>query len=100
MPNGPDPESGTAGPWSVGLWVSNRWDNAVYAYSLPDLELMGYVLVGADPMWATFTQDSKKLYVANNAGASVSVVDTENMKELSRIEVGQGPRMNHTAMLP
>ena len=74
-------------PDQQSVWVSNRWDNAVYAYSLPDLELMGYVPVGADPMWATFTQDSKKLYVANNAGASVSVVDTENMRELSRIEV-------------
>ena len=72
----------------------------MYAYSLPDLGLIGYVPVGADPMWATFTQDSKKLYVANNAGASVSVVDTENMVELSRIEVGQGPRRNHTALLP
>ena len=35
-----------------------------------------------------------------DAGASVSVVDTENMVELSRIEVGQGPRRNHTALLP
>ncbi len=51
-------------------------------------------------MWATFTQDSSKLYVANNAGASVSVVDTENMIELSRIQVSQGPRRNHTALLP
>ena len=100
--------AGTTIP-SHGVWVapdqqsvlvSNRWDNAVYAYSLPDLELIGYVPVGADPMWATFTPDSKKLYVANNAGASVSVVDTTAMKELTRISVGQRPRRNHTALLP
>ena len=54
-------------PNQQSVWVSNRWDNAVYAYSLPDLEFLGYVPVGADPMWATFTQDSSKLYVANNA---------------------------------
>ena len=87
-------------PDQQSVWVSNRWDNAVYAYSLPDLQLLGYVPVGADPMWATFTPDSKKLYVANNAAGSVSVVDTTAMKELTRIEVGQGPRRNHTAMLP
>ena len=73
------------------VWTANRWDNAVYAYSLPDLELMGYVPVGADPMWATFTADSKKLYVANNASGNVSVVDVQEMEEILRITVGQGP---------
>ena len=82
------------------VWTANRWDNAVYAYSLPDLELMGYVPVGADPMWATFTADSKKLYVANNASGNVSVVDVQEMEEILRITVGQGPRRNHTALLP
>ena len=87
-------------PNQQSVWVANRWDNAVYAYSLPDLELMGYVPVGADPMWATFTQDSRKLYVANNASGTTSVVDVLEMKELSQIKVGHGPRRNHTALLP
>ena len=34
--------SGVA-PDQQSVWVSNRWDNAVYAWSLPDLELLGYV---------------------------------------------------------
>ena len=87
-------------PNQQSVWVANRWDNAVYAYSLPDLELMGYVPVGADPMWATFTQDSRKLYVANNASGTTSVVDVQEMKELNQIKVGHGPRRNHTALLP
>jgi len=87
-------------PDGRSAWVSSRWDNCVYAYSLPDLKLIGYVPVGADPMWMTFTPDSRKLYVASNAAATVSVVDTAAMKELTRIPVGQGPRRNITAMLP
>ena len=87
-------------PNQQSVWVASRWDNAVYAYSLPDLELMGYVPVGADPMWATFTQDSSKLYVANNASGTTSVIDVRAMKELTQIKVGNGPRRNHTAFLP
>lgn len=81
------------------VWVNNRWDNAVYAYSLPDLKLIGYVPVGGDPMWMSFTPDGKKLYVGCNAAGSVSVVDTTAMRELDRIRVGHGPRRNIMAML-
>ena len=51
-------------------------------------------------MWATFTRDSRKLYVANNASGTTSVVDVQEMKELTQIKVGNGPRRNHTALLP
>ena len=48
----------------------------------------------------TFTPDSNFVYVANDASASVSAIDTQSMKEVARIPVGQVPKRNITAMLP
>jgi len=56
--------------------------------------------VAVDPFWMTFTPDSKFVYVANDASASVSAIDTQSMKEVARIPVGQVPKRNITAMLP
>jgi len=72
----------------------------VYAYSLPDLELLGGVRVGDHPDWLTFTPDSKSVYVANAGSNSVSVVDVASRKEVTRIPVGQVPKRNITAVLP
>jgi YVTN family beta-propeller protein len=87
-------------PDNKSVWVNSRMDNCVYAYSLPDLKLLGYVPTGYDAMWMTFTPDSKKLYDANNGAGTVSVIDTVAMKELVQIRVGQGPKRNSLAMLP
>ena len=72
----------------------------VYAYSLPDLKLLGEVKVGHHPDWLTFTPDSKRLYVANAGSNSVSVVDVATRKEIMQIPVGQVPKRNITAVLP
>ena len=55
------------------LWVNSKVNNHVYAYSLPDLRLLGGVRVGEHPDWLTFTPDSKRVYVANAGSNSVSV---------------------------
>ncbi len=87
-------------PDNKAVWVSDRLYNVVHAYSLPDLKYLGAVTVAVDPFWMTFTPDSKFVYVANDSSASVSAVDTQSMKEVARIPVGQVPKRNITAMLP
>jgi YVTN family beta-propeller protein len=82
------------------LWVNSKMNDRVYAYSLPDLKLLGGVRTGHDPDWLTFTPDSKSLYVANAGSNSVSVVDVASRKEVTRIAVGQVPKRNITAVLP
>jgi YVTN family beta-propeller protein len=82
------------------LWVCSKVNHAVYAYSLPDLALLGGVHVGHHPDWLTFTPDSKRVYVANAGSNSVSAVDIETMKEVAQIKVGQVPKRNITAFLP
>jgi YVTN family beta-propeller protein len=82
------------------LWVNSKVNSHVYAYSLPDLQLLGGVHVGSHPDWLTFTPDSKSVYVANAGSNSVSVVDVATRKEVTRIRVGQVPKRNITAVLP
>src|SRR5438445_210029 len=81
------------------LWVNSKMNSHVYAYSLPDLKLLGGVHVGDHPDWLTFTPDSKSVYVANAGSNSVSVVDVASRKEVTRIPVGQVPKRNITAGL-
>jgi YVTN family beta-propeller protein len=87
-------------PDNTAVWVTDRLYNVVHAYSLPDLKYLGAVPVAVDPFWMTFTPDSNFVYVANDASASVSAIDTRSMKEVARIPVGQVPKRNITAMLP
>ena len=82
------------------LIVDSRLNSAVYVYSLPDLKLQGAVDVGVAPDWVTLTPDGKTAYVANAGSNSVSVVDAVNMREITRIPVGQVPKRNITARLP
>jgi len=82
------------------LWVNSKMNSHVYAYSLPDLKLLGGVHVGDHPDWLTFTPDSKSVYIANAGSNSVSVVDVASRKEVTRIPVGQVPKRNITAVLP
>jgi YVTN family beta-propeller protein len=80
--------------------VNSRLNSAVYAYSLPDLKLIGSADVGRSPDWVTLTPDGKAAYVANAGSNYVSVVDLKAMKETTRIPVGQVPKRNITALLP
>jgi YVTN family beta-propeller protein len=80
------------------LWVCSKVNHAVYAYSMPDLKLLGGVDVGHHPDWLTFTPDSRRVYVANAGSNSVSVVDIATRKEIGRVPVGQVPKRNITAL--
>jgi YVTN family beta-propeller protein len=82
------------------IWATSKWYGYVFAYSLPDLKLLGSVPVGGDPDWLTFSPDGKSVYVACAASDWVSVVDVKTIKEVTRIPVGYVPKRNITAVFP
>jgi len=97
-------------PDGKSLWVTSIPNNAVFAYSLDDLNLLGQVAlpvlnlpghgpIGAVPNWVTFTPDGKTLYVSNAALRSVSAIDTNGMKLIATIPVGEVPKRINTLVL-
>jgi YVTN family beta-propeller protein len=82
------------------LCVLSKMNTRIYMYSMPDLKLLGEAKVGHHPDWLTFTPDSKRVYVANAASNSVSVVDVAARREIAQIPVGQVPKRNITAVIP
>jgi YVTN family beta-propeller protein len=93
------------------VWVVSRVSNYVYAYSLPDLKLLGQVAfpavqlpgrepIGASPHWITFTPDSKTVYVSLDAIDEVLAIDVATRKEVTRIKTGIVPRRISTLTLP
>jgi YVTN family beta-propeller protein len=93
------------------LWVTSIPNNAVYVYSLADLSLTGEValpslkLPGHGPIsavanWVTFTPDSKTVYISNAGLRSVSAIDTQSMKLVAVIPVGEVPKRINTLVIP
>lgn len=93
------------------IWAASTADNAVFAYSLPDLQLLGHVSLPVEkiaggptvpsiPQWLTFTPDSKTLYVSDSATKSVSVIDTQTFKDITQVAVGEVPKRINTLVLP
>jgi YVTN family beta-propeller protein len=93
------------------LWVTSIPANAVFVYSLPDLEPRGYVplpaknIAGRDkpipavPNWVTFTPDSKQIYISNAAAKSVTAIDIEAKKVVAVIPVGEVPKRIATLVM-
>jgi YVTN family beta-propeller protein len=93
------------------LWVTSIPNNAVYVYSLADLALTGEValpslkLAGHEPIsavanWVTFTPDGKTVYVSNAGLRSVSAIDTQSMKLVAVVPVGEVPKRINTLVIP
>jgi len=82
------------------LVVCSRLNNALYTYSLPDLNLTGTTFLGGmGAAWVTLTPDGKTAYVANAVTNNVSAVDLKSMKEIALIKVGFVPKRNSTGLL-
>jgi YVTN family beta-propeller protein len=92
------------------LWVTSIAANAVFAYSLPELKLLGQASlpelkvagrqpISAVPNWVTFTPDSKRLYISNAAARSVSVIDTGTIQLIATVPVGEVPKRINTLVL-
>jgi YVTN family beta-propeller protein len=97
-------------PDNKTLWVTSIPNNAVYAYSLDDLKLIGEVAlpsltlpghgpIAAVPNWVTFTPDSKTIYISNAALRSVTAIDTVAMKVKAVIPVGEVPKRINTLVM-
>ncbi len=97
-------------PDNKTLWVTSISANAVYAYALPELKLLGHAAlpdlkvdgrkpISAVPNWVTFTPDSKLLYISNAAARSVSVIDTAAIKLVATVPVGEVPKRINTLVL-
>jgi YVTN family beta-propeller protein len=101
VPAGSDPSHGMAVTAdNQTLVVCSRINNFLYAYSLPDLKLLGGAeLGGKGAGWVTLTPDGKTAYVANPVTNDVSVVDVKSLKEVARIPVGFVPKRNTTGVL-
>ena len=81
------------------LWVTSRPNARVYAYSLPDLKLLGAVDLGGRPDWVTFTPDSKQVYISTENTNSTVVIDVAGRKEITRVKVGASPKRNITVVM-
>ena len=81
------------------LWATSKWYGYAYAYSLPDLKLVGKVEVGMGPEWMSTTPDSKRIYVSLAGDDAVAVVDVQRMTVVQRIPVGYVPKANLIASL-
>lgn len=74
------------------LWVTSRPNARAYAYSLPDLKLLGAVDLGGRPDWVAFTPDSKYAYISTENRDVVVVVDVAARKEVTKVKVGRAPK--------
>src|SRR5262249_23736211 len=92
------------------LWVNSHRANAVFVYSLPEIEFLGHASlpelrlpgrdpVGAIPDWLTFTPDSKTVYVGNSTMNSVVAIDMRTRKVIAQIPVGQVPKRMNTLVM-
>jgi len=94
------------------LWIASRGVNGVFVYSLPELQVLGFIPAprregvkyrgadGVDPTWLCFTPDGKTVYVPNAAANVVSAIDAKTMKEVARIAVGQQPDNVKAVVVP
>jgi len=83
------------------LLVNSSRNSAVYAFSLPDLKLLGGApLSGKGANWLVVAPDDKTVYVANPETNNVSVVDIPTMKETAVIPVGFAPSRNTMWVAP
>src|SRR4029077_1981168 len=98
-------------PDQKALWVNRRASTAVFAYSLPDIKLLGHVSLpeqhvrgkpprSGNPAWITFTPDSKTVYVSTCGVKRVTAIDVQKMKELARVPAGEMPDRISTLTLP
>jgi YVTN family beta-propeller protein len=82
------------------LLVNSRLNSSLYAYSIPDLKLLGSVALGGKGAgWLTITPDDKTAYVANEHTNNVSVIDIKSLKEVALIPVGYAPARNISWLL-
>ena len=97
-------------PDGKSVWVNCEPCNSVFAYSLPELKLLGHVEMPAlrmpgktptgMPYWVTFAPSGKTVYVAVAVLRQVVAIDPKTMKILTTIPVGEVVDRMTTDVLP
>ena len=67
-------------------------DSFVYRISLDTFEIDAVVPTGAVPKFLAVSPDNTRLVVANWCGFDASIIDTERLVELGRVDLGRHPR--------
>jgi YVTN family beta-propeller protein len=78
------------------LWMCDVYHDRTYVFDLsaePPKQAATIVMKGGG-YWMCFSPDGKYCYISERIGDSVAVIDTENKKVVTRIEVGKGPKRN------
>ena len=74
------------------LYVNSVPGNAVYVFSLPDLEPLAKIDVSETPDWLTIDDSGRFLFVSNAGSNSVTAIDTHTKKVVATIPVGSAPK--------
>jgi len=73
------------------LLAAGSLTDYVAVFSYPDLVLVETVDVGEEPNWIVVDDASRRAFVSNQSGGSVSVIDLASLEEIARIPVGHMP---------
>ncbi|HKV42409.1 MAG TPA: YncE family protein [Blastocatellia bacterium] len=74
------------------LYVTSVPGNALYVYSVPDLDRLAKINVGKAPNWIAVRPDGNVLFVSNQASDTVSVIDTGTNTVIATVPVGAAPK--------
>ena len=74
------------------LYVTSVPGNAVYAFTVPDLQPVTKIDVGKNPNWIAVHPDGGAVFVTNSADNTVSVIDTNSKKVVATLPVGRAPK--------
>jgi 6-phosphogluconolactonase (cycloisomerase 2 family) len=82
------------------LWASSRLDSRIYGWTLPDLEYIGAIEVGATANWMTSTPDSRYMYVAVSGSDYTIAIDLQTHEIVAKMTTGARPARIDVAVLP
>ncbi|MBI4623805.1 MAG: TIM barrel protein [Verrucomicrobia bacterium] len=82
------------------LWITDVYGGHAEGFSLPEHTLIATVKTGDASDWLEFSSDGRWLYVGNAGSNDVSVVDTEQRREVARVPVGLGPKRLLAVQVP
>lgn len=102
IPAGNTPNYITLSPDGGRAYVTNALSNTLSVMDLEKRALIKEIPIGTEPTSSALSPDGKYLFVNNHSGGatdgSISVIDTDSLKEVDRIEFWRNPRA--LAVLP
>jgi DNA-binding beta-propeller fold protein YncE len=87
-------------PDRSAFWASSRIDSRIYGWSLPDLEYLGAIEVGATANWMTSTPDSRYMYVAVSGSDHTLAIDLQTHEIIMKMTTGARPARIDVGVFP